>query len=180
MHRVYLPSPWKIRAAPVRENGSRKKSLKTMSIMPFMFDVRVESMDQAPKPRPLHPASRHRRLPRPSRHSDATDWPRIAALYRTLAETTPSPIIELNRAVAVSMALGPQAGLDIVDTLTSEPSLKNYHLLPSVRGDLLTKLNRLDEARTEFNRAATLTRNTRERDLLLKRANDCSSKNFPL
>jgi RNA polymerase sigma factor (sigma-70 family) len=105
---------------------------------------------------------------------EATDWARIAALYATLAETTPSPIIELNRAVAVSMAEGPQAGLDIVDTLTNEPSLKNYHLLPSVRGDLLTKLNRHPEARTEFERAATLTRNTRERDLLLKRAEDCS------
>jgi RNA polymerase sigma factor (sigma-70 family) len=101
---------------------------------------------------------------------EATDWPRIAALYSRLAETTPSPIIELNRAVAVSMAQGPQAGLDIVDTLTNEPSLKNYHLLPSVRGDLLTKLNRHNEARTEFERAASLTRNTRERDLLLKRA----------
>ena len=105
---------------------------------------------------------------------DATDWPRIAALYATLAETTPSPIIELNRAVAVSMAQGPQAGLDIVDTLTNEPTLKNYHLLPSVRGDLLVKLNRPTEARTEFTRAATLTRNARERDLLLKRAKDCA------
>jgi RNA polymerase sigma factor (sigma-70 family) len=105
---------------------------------------------------------------------EATDWPRIAALYETLTRLTPSPIIELNRAVAVSMAQGPQAGLDIVDTLTNEPSLKNYHLLPSVRGDLLKKLNRHNEARTEFERAATLTRNTRERDLLLKRANDCA------
>jgi predicted RNA polymerase sigma factor len=104
---------------------------------------------------------------------EATDWPRIAALYSTLAQTTPSPIIELNRAVAVSMAQGPQAGLEIVDQLTNEPSLKNYHLLPSVRGDFLTKLNRHNEARTEFERAATLTRNTRERDLLLKRAKDC-------
>jgi hypothetical protein len=83
-------------------------------------------------------------------------------------------IIELNRAVAISMAQGPQAGLDIVDTLTNEPTLKTYHLLPSVRGDLLTKLNRLDEARAEFERAASLTRNARERDLLLKRAKDCA------
>ncbi len=105
---------------------------------------------------------------------EATDWPRIAALYETLTQRTPSPIIELNRAVAVSMAQGPQAGLDIVDTLTNEPSLKNYHLLPSVRGDLLVKLNRPTEARTEFERAATLTRNARERDLLLKRAKDCA------
>jgi RNA polymerase sigma factor (sigma-70 family) len=104
---------------------------------------------------------------------EATDWPRIAALYATLARLTPSPIIELNRAVAVSMANGPQAGLDIVDTLINEPSLKSYHLLPSVRGDLLTKLNRHYEARTEFTRAATLTRNTRERNLLLQRAKEC-------
>jgi predicted RNA polymerase sigma factor len=110
---------------------------------------------------------------------EATDWPRIAALYATLAQTTPSPIIELNRAVAVSMAQGPQAGLDIVDTLTNEPSLKNYHLLPSVRGDLLTKLNRHKEAHTEFTRAASLTRNTRERDLLLNRAHACA-KSSPL
>jgi RNA polymerase sigma factor (sigma-70 family) len=105
---------------------------------------------------------------------EATDWPRIAALYQTLTQLTPSPIIELNRAVAVSMAQGPQAGLNIVDALTNEPSLKNYHLLPSVRGDLLTKLNRHNEARLEFTRAATLTRNTRERDLLLKRTRDCA------
>jgi RNA polymerase sigma factor (sigma-70 family) len=105
---------------------------------------------------------------------EATDWPRIAALYATLAQTTPSPIIELNRAVAVSMAEGPQAGLNLVDQLTNEPSLKNYHLLPSVRGDLLTKLNRHNEASAEFERAATLTRNTRERDLLRRRAQACT------
>jgi RNA polymerase sigma factor (sigma-70 family) len=105
---------------------------------------------------------------------EATDWHRIAAIYATLAQTTPSPIIELNRAVAIAMAQGPQAGLDIVDQLTNEPTLKNYHLLPSVRGDLLTKLKRHNEARTEFERAATLTRNTRERNLLLKRARDCA------
>ncbi len=104
---------------------------------------------------------------------EATDWPRIAALYETLTRLTPSPIIELNRAVAVSMAQSPEAGLDIVDTLINEPSLKSYHLLPSVRGDLLTKLNRHNEARAEFTRAATLTRNTRERNLLLQRAKDC-------
>jgi len=108
---------------------------------------------------------------------EATDWHRIAALYATLAQTTPSPIIELNRAVAISMAEGPLAGLDIVDTLVTEPALKNYHLLPSVRGDLLTKLNRHREARTEFERAATLTRNIRERELLLKRAHECTRFN---
>ncbi len=106
----------------------------------------------------------------------ATDWTQIAALYTTLAQTNPSPIVELNRAVAISMARGPQAGLDIVDSLTTEPSLKNYHLLPSVRGDLLAKLNRHREAQTEFERAAALTRNTRERELLLNRAQDCATK----
>ncbi len=101
---------------------------------------------------------------------DETDWVRIAALYDALAQLTPSPIVELNRAVALAMAYGPAVGLEIVDTLTSEPSLKNYHLLPSVRGDLLAKLGRLDEARAEFERAAALTRNARERELLLERA----------
>jgi RNA polymerase sigma-70 factor (ECF subfamily) len=99
-----------------------------------------------------------------------TDWPRIAALYAALAHITPSPIVELNRGVAVGMALGPEAGLAIVDPLLTEPALKNYHLLPSVRGDLLSKLGRRDEARAEFERAASLTRNTRERELLLTRA----------
>ncbi len=99
-----------------------------------------------------------------------TDWPRIAALYDTLAALTPSPIVELNRAVALSMAYGPAAGLALVDQLTHEPSLRDYHLLPSVRGDLLTRLGRLDEARTEFERAAAMTRNERERTLLLDRA----------
>jgi RNA polymerase sigma factor (sigma-70 family) len=105
-----------------------------------------------------------------ARTPDETDWPRIAALYDALAEIAPSPIVELNRAVAVSMAFGPAAGLDLVDTLTSDPSLKDYHLLPSVRGDLLAKLNRFDEAAAEFRRAASLTRNARERQLLLERA----------
>jgi RNA polymerase sigma factor (sigma-70 family) len=105
-----------------------------------------------------------------------TDWPRIAALYAALAQTTPSPIVELNRAVAVAMALGPEAGLAIVDPLLTEAALENYHLLPSVRGDLLSKLGRLDEARAEFERAAALTRNTREKELLLARARSASSR----
>jgi RNA polymerase sigma factor (sigma-70 family) len=104
-----------------------------------------------------------------------TDWPRIAVLYQQLAQITPSPIIELNRAVAISMAEGPEAGLAIVDSLADEPSLKGYHLLPSVRGDLLFKLNRFDEARSEFERAASLTRNAREQKLLLGRAEACNS-----
>jgi predicted RNA polymerase sigma factor len=103
-----------------------------------------------------------------------TDWPRIVALYEALAQLTPSPIVELNRAVAVAMAFGPAAGLELVDTLTSEPSLKAYHLLPSVRGDFLFKLGRLAEAQAEFERAASLTRNARERELLLDRAQACA------
>ena len=105
-----------------------------------------------------------------ARTAAETDWARIAALYEALAELAPSPVVELNRAVAVAMAFGPAAGLEIVDALMSEPSLKSYHLLPSVRGDLLSKLGRLDEARAEFERAASLTRNARERELLLERA----------
>jgi RNA polymerase sigma factor (sigma-70 family) len=101
-----------------------------------------------------------------------TNWARIASLYQELLEYSPSPVIELNRAVAVAMAFGPAAGLEIVDTLAEEASLKNYHLLPSVRGDLLAKLGRNKEARPEFERAASLTRNARERELLLKRARD--------
>jgi predicted RNA polymerase sigma factor len=103
-----------------------------------------------------------------------TDWLRIVALYDALAVLAPSPVVELNRAVALAMAFGPAAGLEIVDELTEEPSLAGYHLLPSVRGDLLVKLGRLEEARAEFQRAASLTRNTRERNLLLARAAACS------
>jgi predicted RNA polymerase sigma factor len=99
-----------------------------------------------------------------------TDWPRIVALYGELASVAPSPIVDLNRAVAIAMASGPQAGLDAVDRLRSEPALEQYHLLPGVRGDLLEKLGRHDEARKEFERAAALTRNARERDVLLGRA----------
>jgi RNA polymerase sigma-70 factor (ECF subfamily) len=103
-----------------------------------------------------------------------TDWPRIVTLYAALAELTPSPIVELNRAVAVAMASGPAAGLELVDALTADRSLANYHLLPSVRGDLLKKLSRFDEARAEFERAASLTQNARERNLLLQRAQACA------
>jgi RNA polymerase sigma factor (sigma-70 family) len=101
---------------------------------------------------------------------EETNWERIAALYDALAQVAPSPVVELNRAVAVSMAFGPAAGLEIVDGLLFEPSLRSYHLLPSVRGDLLAKLDRYGEARQEFERAASLTRNARERELLLERA----------
>jgi RNA polymerase sigma factor (sigma-70 family) len=105
-----------------------------------------------------------------ARTAEETDWGRIVALYSALGEVTPSPIIELNRAVAVSMAFGPAAALELVDQLADAPALKNYHLLPSVRGDLLAKLDRHSEAKAEFEQAAALTRNGRERDLLLGRA----------
>ncbi len=101
--------------------------------------------------------------------AEETDWARIAALYRDLAEVSPSPVVELNRAVAVGMASGPAAGLGLVDALRDDPALQGYHLLPSVRGDLLKKLARFDEARVEFERAASITRNARERNLLLER-----------
>ena len=105
-----------------------------------------------------------------------TDWPRIVALYDALAQLAPSPVIELNRAVAVGMAFGPAAGLDVVDPLVDEPSLKAYHLLPAVRGDLLRKLGRFDEASAEFTRAALLTENARERELLQRRAAECAAE----
>jgi len=104
-----------------------------------------------------------------------TDWPRIVALYGVLAEVMPSPVVELNRAVAVGIAYGPQAGLDVVDQLAAEPALRGYHLLPSVRGDLLSKLGRNAEARAEFERAAALTSNERERELSARRARDAAA-----
>ena len=110
-----------------------------------------------------------------ARTGEETDWARIVALYGALAELMPSPVVQLNRAVALAMLSGPAAGLELIDTLTVEPALRTYHLLPSVRGDLLQKLGRLDEARAEFERAAQLTRNERERKLLLARSADCAS-----
>ncbi len=110
---------------------------------------------------------------------EETGWPRIVELYAELAQLTPSPVVELNRAVAVAMAFGPAAGLELIDTLTSEPSLKAYHLLPSVRGDFLFKLGRFAEAQQEFARAASLTRNARERDLLLDRARASAQSSPP-
>jgi len=108
-----------------------------------------------------------------ARTADATDWARIAALYGALARVAPSPVVELNRAVAVSMASGPAAGLELADRLAAEPSMRGYHLFPSVRGDFLARLGRADEARAEFERAASITRNSRERELLLARARAC-------
>ncbi|MFL5483854.1 MAG: RNA polymerase sigma factor [Gemmatimonadaceae bacterium] len=110
-----------------------------------------------------------------ARTADETDWERIVALYDALAELTPSPIVELNRAVAVSMAYGPATALELVEPLQTEPALRNYHLLPSVRADLLMKLKRFPEARAEFERAASMTRNSRERALLLERARECGA-----
>jgi predicted RNA polymerase sigma factor len=115
-----------------------------------------------------------------ARTPEGTDWPRIVALYDALAQLVPSPVVELNRAVAVAMAFGPAAGLELVDAVAREPALKAYHLLPSVRGDLLVKLGRLDEARAEFERAASMTRNTRERELLLRRAAASSADGAPM
>ena len=109
-----------------------------------------------------------------ARTAEETDWERIVALYDALAQLAPSPVVELNRAVAVAMAFGPAVGLELVDELTSEPSLNGYHPLPSVRGHLLAQLGRLEEARAEFERAASLTRNERERQLLLKHAAGCT------
>jgi predicted RNA polymerase sigma factor len=112
-------------------------------------------------------------------HADArsareTDWPRIVALYDALAALTGSPVVELNRAVAIAMAYGPQAALELLDALAVDPALSSYHLLPSVRGDVLARLGRIDEAREEFTRAAGLCENERERALLLDRASACS------
>src|SRR5262249_40380249 len=107
-----------------------------------------------------------------ARTADATDWSEIAALYARLARVMPSPIVELNRAVAVSMADGPESGLALLEPLRAEPVLRGYHLLPSVRGDLLARLGRMAEARGEFERAAELTQNARERELLLRRARE--------
>ncbi|RYY81349.1 MAG: RNA polymerase subunit sigma-24, partial [Comamonadaceae bacterium] len=109
-----------------------------------------------------------------ARTAEATDWPRIAALYDALAALAPSPVVELNRAVAVSMAFGAAAGLELVDALAKQDALRGYHLLPGVRGDLLARLGRVTEARAEFEAAASLTRNTRERALLLERAAGCT------
>jgi RNA polymerase sigma factor (sigma-70 family) len=132
---------------------------------------RAESLDGALGPYALQAAiaACHAR----ARIPEETDWERIAALYLALAQRAPSPVVELNRAVALAMAFGPAAGLELADSLRSEPSLQTYHLLPAVRGDLLAKLGRFEEARAEFERAASLTRNAREKEVLLERASAC-------
>jgi RNA polymerase sigma factor (sigma-70 family) len=133
--------------------------------------ARAESLQQPLGPYTLQAAiaACHAR----ARTADETDWPRIVALYDALVERTRSPVVELNRAVAVAMAFGPEQGLEIVDELVDEPALRDYHLLPAVRGDLLAKLGRGADARREFERAAELTQNGRERDLLVRRAREC-------
>jgi predicted RNA polymerase sigma factor len=137
----------------------------------FAALARAEALDGTLGPYALQAAiaacHAHARAP------EDTDWPRIAALYDALAELTPSAVVELNRAVAYGMAFGPEAGLAIADALKKEPALKTYHLLPAVRGDLLAKLGRAAEARAEFERAAALTRNARERNVLTARAQEC-------
>ncbi|MDA8425847.1 MAG: hypothetical protein M0Z80_06875 [Treponema sp.] len=112
--------------------------------------------------------------------AEETDWGRIAALYDALAQITPSPVVELNRAVAVAMAYGPEAGLEVTSRLIGEPSLASYHLLPAVRGDILAQLGRFEEAKVELERAASLTRNERERELLLERAAMCGRRERPV
>jgi RNA polymerase sigma factor (sigma-70 family) len=133
--------------------------------------ARAEQLNPTPGPYTLQAAiaACHAR----ARTGEETDWQRIATLYESLAQRQPSPIVELNRAVALAMAFGPEVGLGLVDKLTAEPSLANYHRLPSVRAELLFRLGRLDEARPEFERAASLAHNARERDLLLNRARGC-------
>jgi predicted RNA polymerase sigma factor len=132
---------------------------------------RADKLGGAPGPYALQAAiaACHAR----ARTPEETNWPRIVDLYEELGQLTPSPVVELNRAVAVAMAFGPAAGLEIVDRLVSEPSLRNYHLLPSVRGDFLFKVARFAEAQAEFERAASITRNAREREFLLARAQLC-------
>ncbi|MBK8183968.1 MAG: RNA polymerase sigma factor [Candidatus Competibacteraceae bacterium] len=134
----------------------------------FVALARIEALGQSYGPYALQAAiaACHAR----ASTATETDWQRIAALYDALAQLAPSPVVELNRAVALAMAFGPAAGLEAVDGLAAEPALKHYHLLPSVRGDLLAKLGRFEEARPEFARAAALTRNERERKMLLERA----------
>ena len=138
---------------------------------------RAEKLGATPGPYALQAAiaACHAR----ARTAVETDWQRIATLYEALAQVTPSPVVELNRAVAVAMAFGPAAGLELIEALNSEPSLKTYHLLPSVRGDFLFKLGRLTEAQQEFERAATLTQNAREREFLLGRAAACKRDSLP-
>jgi RNA polymerase sigma factor (sigma-70 family) len=134
--------------------------------------ARAENVSTTPGPYVLQAeiAACHAR----ARSKDETDWATISSLYSDLGEVAPSPVVELNRAVAVSMASGPAAGLELVDRIQKDPALKSYHLLPSVRGDLLRKLGRLEEARLEFERAASMTRNAREQELLLERARSCA------
>jgi len=155
-------------------HASRLRARVGPSGAPVLLLERAESLGDAMGPYALQAAiaACHAR----AATAAETDWPRIAALYDAVAQLAPSPVVELNRAVAVGMAFGPAAGLELVDALVPEPSLKEYHLLPAVRGDLLRKLGRSDEARAEFERAASLTQNARERELLHRRAVECAAE----
>jgi predicted RNA polymerase sigma factor len=155
------------RADPAARPGSRRWDW-TLINRGLAALERAEGLGARPGPYQLQAAiaACHAR----ARRADETDWARIAELYDRLAAMAPSPVVELNRAVAYAMAYGPEAGLEIADQLIDEPTLKSYHLLPSVRGDFLFKLGRLGEAKAEFERAAEMTRNAREKALLLERA----------
>jgi RNA polymerase sigma factor (sigma-70 family) len=159
-------------AALERAEKLRAEKLGARTRRAENLDAGTPSVAQGPYALQAAIAACHAR----ARTPEETAWPRIAMLYDALAQITPSPVVELNRAVAVAMAFGPAEGLKLVDALTSAGSLENYHLLPSVRGDFLFKLNRFDEARAEFERAASLTRNARERELLSERAAACSRR----
>lgn len=160
----------KLRAQKLGARAGRADKLREENL-----DAETPSVAQGPYALQAAIAACHAR----ARTPEETAWPRIAMLYDALAQLTPSPVVELNRAVAVAMAFGPAQGLKLVDALTSAGSLENYHLLPSVRGDFLFKLNRFAEARVEFERAASLTRNTREHELLLDRAAACDRGSTP-
>ena len=157
-------------AALERAEKLRAEKLGARTRRTETLDAETPNVAQGPYALQAAIAACHAR----ARTPEETAWPRIAMLYDALARLAPSPVVELNRAVAVAMAFGPAEGLKLVDALTSTRSLENYHLLPSVRGDFLFKLSRFDEARAEFERASSLTRNTRERELLLERAAACA------
>jgi len=162
-------------AALERAEKLRVQKLGTRTRRAENLDAETPSVAQGPYALQAAIAACHAR----ARTPEETAWPRIAMLYDSLAQLTPSPVVELNRAVAVAMAFGPAEGLKLVDALTSSRSLENYHLLPSVRGDFLFKLGRFAQARAEFERAASLTRNARERELLHERAAACSREPAP-
>lgn len=160
----------KLRSEKVRSDNLRFEKLRTEKQPPQKQSAERFRAERGPYVLQAEIAACHAR----ARTPEETAWPLIATLYAELAQLAPSPVVELNRAVAVGMAFGPAAGLELVDALATDPSLESYHLLPSVRGDLLKKLGPFEEARREFERAASLTRNARERDLLRERTAECT------